>query len=755
MKAVFLLLFTLCSFNIYAQQIKFLVLNGNEPIEFATIQAGDYSLIADSSGVIFLDFSSGMQIKVSAAGFEERFIRLKEYIAEYTIQLKRKEELDEVVISGTLRAVRKSESPVPVEIYTPTFIRKNPSPDLFSSLQMINGIRPQLNCSVCNTGDIHINGLEGAYTTILIDGMPLMSSLASVYGLFAIPPSIVDKIEVVKGPASSLYGSEAIGGLINVITKSPEHAPDVFAEFSLSSWKEFNSDLAFSYRINKNLTAISSVNFFNYTSPLDRNDDSFMDVTLQKRVSVFNKLDFKRNKNKRNSIALRYIYEDRWGGELNWNKSFRGGDDVYGEHIETSRMEITGQYDLPVKEDISLAYSMVHHRQNSAYGTTIFNAKQSNAFARLTWTKSFSDFDFLSGISSNYQWYDDNTPVTFNSITNSNKPDNVWIPGIFTQAEYKLQTDHLILGGLRLDYDQRHGSIFTPRLAYKYNLTSNDILRINMGTGFRVVNIFTEDHAALTGSRDVVIVGNIKPEKSINLNLNYVKNIILNTGWLNLDASAWFTRFSNKIAPDYSQADKIIYSNLKGYAISKGVSLNSNMSIGRNFKATAGFTIMDLLLHKEDERGVLKKEREMLSENWTGTWTLTYILHDLNLTVDYTGNIYGPMLLPLVGETDPRPEESPVWSIQNIQFTWKSVKNWEIYGGIKNLLDFTPAKNIPFLISRAHDPFDKKVIFDNAGNPVATPENPYALTFDPAYIYAPNQGIRGYIGVRYTLRTNH
>lgn len=126
--------------------------------------------------------------------------------------------IDEVVISGTMKAVNRLDSPVPVEVYTPTFLKKNPTPNVFEALQNINGVRPQLNCNICNAGDIHINGLEGPYTMVLIDGMPIVSSLGTVYGLSGIPNSLIERIEIVKGPASSLYGSEAVGGLINIIT---------------------------------------------------------------------------------------------------------------------------------------------------------------------------------------------------------------------------------------------------------------------------------------------------------------------------------------------------------------------------------------------------------------------------------------------------------------------------------------------------------------------------------------------------------
>src|SRR5690606_18865735 len=91
------------------------------------------------------------------------------------------------------------------------------------------------------------------------------------------------------------------------------------------------------------------------------------------------------------------------------------------------------------------------------------------------------------------------------------------------------------------------------------------------------------------------------------------------------------------------------------------------------------------------------------------------------------------------------------YSIQNIQLTYKGFKNFQIYGGVKNLLNWTPSKNLPFLISRANDPFDKNVQFDPNGDALRTPDNPYGLVFDPSYVYATNQGIRTFLGVRYNF----
>jgi len=657
--------------------------------------------------------------------------------------------LEEVVVTGTMKEVSKLESPVPIEIYTPRFFQKNPTPNLFDALQNINGVRPQLNCNVCNTGDIHINGLEGPYTMVLIDGMPIVSSLATVYGLSGIPNSLVERIEVVKGPAATLYGSEAVGGLINVITKNPNKAPIVSADLMATSWQEFNTDIGVKYRIGEVANALVGVNYFNYQNPIDKNGDGFTDMTLQNRISIFNKIDFKRTNNRTASVAARYFYEDRWGGQMNWDKSFRGGDEVYGESIYTKRFELIGSYQLPVKERVIFQYSYNSHNQNSVYGNVPYLATQRIAFAQMLWDKTVGKHSMLFGMPFRYTFYDDNTPATISNDGQTNKPDNIFLPGLFVQDEITLTPTQKLLLGLRYDYNSRHGNIFTPRASYKVSFNeSRDVLRLNFGTGYRVVNLFTEDHAALTGARQVVINEELKPEQSWNLNLNYIKKIILQSGFIGIDASAFYTRFSNRILPDYdTDPNKIIYDNLDGFSVSKGVSMNLDFTFASPLKILAGGTLMNVDF---TENGITT--RQPLTERFTGTWGVSYEFPRAKVSLDYTGNLYGPMILPLAGELDPRPEMSPLWSLQNIQFTKKFDSGLEIYGGVKNLLDFVPYRNIPFLISRANDPFDKNVQFGGDGQVLATRDNPYALTFDPTYMYAPMQGRRTYLGLRYVLK---
>ncbi|MCG2460380.1 TonB-dependent receptor [Flavobacteriaceae bacterium F89] len=655
--------------------------------------------------------------------------------------------LDEVVVSGNLKPVSKLDSPVAIEVYSPTFFKKNPVPSIFESMQNVNGVRPQLNCNVCNTGDIHINGLEGPYTFVLIDGMPIVSGLSTVYGLTGIPQSLIQRVEIVKGPASTLYGSEAVGGIINIITKNPFSAPEVSAESFASSWGEVNTDIGLSYIMGSKVDGLMGVNYFNYQNPIDNNGDGFTDLTLQNRISIFNKLNIKRREGRIFTMAGRYVYEDRWGGEVNWTTADRGGDEIYGESVYTSRWELFGTYQLPLKENINFQFSANGHDQNSFYGTDSFNADQYIGFGQFTWNRLLGEtHDLLVGAAYRFTFYDDNTFATVEEDGVTSKPSVTHLPGVFAQDEIRIGLQNKLLLGMRYDYNSLHGHILSPRINYKWNSKDKqDVIRLSMGNGFRVANIFTEDHAALTGAREVEFVGELKPETSWNANINYVKKIITpHNTFIGLDASAFYTYFTNRIIPDYeTDPNKIIYANLDGSSVSQGVSLNLDIAWPHGIKALAGATLMDVSV---TESGV--RTRQLLTESFSGVWSISYDLNSIGLSMDYTGNLYGPMRLPLISDTDPRNPYSPWYSIQNIQLTKKFGTQWELFGGVKNLLDFTPPANS---ITRPYDPFDKNVIFDNDGRAVATPDNPYALTFDPNYVYASNQGIRGFLGVRYTV----
>lgn len=750
--AVLVFFLTIIQFSLGQEKIYGKVESKSQGLEFANVFIAELGrgVVTDSLGNFQMDqLNKGkFKLEVSLLGYRKAVIEVVIPQSE-PIQISLDpldNSLDEVVVSGTMQEVSRLNSPVPVEVYKDGFFKANPTPSLFESLQNVNGVRPQINCNICNTGDIHINGLEGPYTMVLIDGMPIVSGLSTVYGLTGIPQALIDRIEVVKGPASTLYGSEAVGGLINIITKKPDLAPVFNVDVFGTGWGELNLDLGLKTQWGKSIQSLTGINAFYYDNPIDNNGDGMTDLTLAKRISVFEKLSFERKSRKSMNIGIRYLYEDRWGGQMNWDKTYRGGSEVYGESIYTSRWELFGNYQLPGAENFNFQFSANGHDQNSVYGNVEYLGQQTIGFGQFTWAKDAGNHQLLTGLAYRYTYYDDNTPATAGISLDENKPSEIHLPGIFIQDEIRISPTQSLLLGARSDYNSIHGTILSPRLNYKLSsLDQTTVFRFSVGNGFRVANVFTEDHAALTGAREVVFAEELKPEKSWNVNANLVKNFYTDKGtFFNLDGSVFYTYFTNRIIPDYeTNPNQIIYANLDGHAISKGISLNSSFAFPSGWEGSLGATMMDVSF---EEDGVMI--RQLLSERFSGVWNIAYNIPVWNLKIDYTGNIYSPMRLPLLGELDERSEYSPWWSIQNIQLTQGLGERWEIFGGIKNLLNYTPPANS---IARAFDPFDKGVEFASDGSVVPTPENPQALTFDPTYMFAPNQGIRGFVGVRFTI----
>jgi outer membrane receptor for ferrienterochelin and colicins len=720
------------------------------PVEFASvgIAGTPYATVADSKGDFKLTGipAGTYELVVSAVGYQtfRKKISLHKNTLGYSIELlSLSADLNEVVVTGTMKEVSRKESPVPIEVVSPKLFQQSASPTLFEGLGMVNGIRPQLNCNVCNTGDIHINGMEGPYTMILIDGMPIVSALSTVYGLTGIPNSIVERIEVQRGPASTLYGSEAVGGLINIITKQPQRAPLFSFDAFATSYNEYNADMSIKFRPHKQVNSLLSFNYFNNNKRWDKNLDNFTDVTLQHRISVFNKWSIERPHNRTMNIAARYYYEDRFGGEMQWQPEHRGGDSVYGESIFTARWELIGAYDLPIKkEKVTLSYSFTQHLQNSVYGQTLYLAKQRIGFAQLVWNKKISSRqNLLLGASVRNTFYDDNTLVTQNTEggISINQPSRVWLPGIFIQDEIRINAQNTLLLGLRADHHPEHGEIFAPRANYKWSPNQNTVLRFSVGNGFRVVNLFSEEHAVLTGAREVVIKNALKPEQSWNANINFNRYITFGKGFVSIDASLFYTVFTNRIVPDYfSNANQIIFDNLRGNAINRGTNINVDVRFTSSLTCMLGLTAVDVFLSEQDSTGSNKKTRQVQTPPVTVNYALTYAFQKAGITIDLNGIVYSPMRLPVL-PNDYRPEHSPWFTLMNVQATKKLSSKTSVYMAVKNLLNFFPKHPI----MRPHDPFDKQ-----ANNPV---QNPNGYTFDPTYNYAPLQGLRMVCGVRVVL----
>ena len=231
-----------------------------------------------------------------------------------------------------------------------------------------------------------------------------------------------------------------------------------------------------------------------------------------------------------------------------------------------------------------------------------------------------------------------------------------------------------------------HGDIVTPRINYKLNnVDKSTILRLSFGSGYRVAQIFTEDHAALTGARDVVFLEELNPERSWNFNANVLKKLYFKQGaLLDIDFSIFYTKFSNKIIPKYDlDPTKIIYSNLIGTSTNQGASLNLNLLIQNGIRLNLGTTFIDSFIKEENF-----KSTPFLTERYQGVLKIEKKWINSGIILDITSNTTGPLKLPLLGDLDPRPSFSKTFHIINAQLTksWNNI--FESYCGVKNLLNF-------------------------------------------------------------------
>jgi len=706
---------------------------------FNDLPYGDYTLITSFVGYI----SQKKTITISES---------KEY--ELNFDLTSNSLLEEVVVSGTMKTDYVSKSPIKIDVITSKKLDlylPAAASSVIENVQLINGVQEVIACGVCYTNSISVNGLEGSYTAILMDGTPIYGSLASVYGLNGIPNMIIDRIEVIKGPSSTLYGSEAVAGVINIITKKPENQPKLSVDLMGSTHEEVFTNIAYAPSIGKS-NAYIGLNYGHANNYEDNNNDGFGDAIHLDRISLFSKFNFYRKSDKPFTLAAKYYYEDRRNGvELflkdNAYKNLRGSDKIYGESIYTNRTELFGSYVFNFDANIKLDYSFSNHLQDSFYGSDYYKASQQVGYTNFIWNFTQKKHDVLTGATLRFDGYDDNTVATEEVLEDGiivNKPNNQFVPGIFVQDEFTVSNKFTALGGFRIDYHNNHGFIFAPRLNLKYKSSEWSTFRMNFGTGFKVVNLFTEDHAFVSGQREVEIAENLNPEKSYNTSLNYNQVYVGLGGSGNLDFEGFYTYFSNKIIPDYETPGKIIYSNSDGYAQSYGFAVNVNHNFRFPLALNMGINYLETTETEIDNQGNKDSFDLLFAPKWSGTFSLNYTLKKQNLTFAYTAQYTGVMALPTVYDLDetgtpllnPRSQKSQPFSLHQIQITKVFNNNYSLYVGSDNLFNFIQTES-PLV---GHNDPNYEVGF-----------SPY---FDTSYAYAPNHGRELYVGFKWNVDKN-
>jgi len=689
------------------------------------------------------------RLQVSMVGFSARALLVTFPLSQpLTLALQPTGDLDAITVTGTLNEVRVRDAPVKVEVLSAQrmdVLLPRVSSSLVEAIPLVNGVREVVACGVCGTNSISINGLPGPYTAVLIDGMPVYGNLAAVYGLNGIPASAIDRIEVIKGPNSTLYGSEALAGVVNIITLSPERQPQWSADLMTTSHAEVFSGLSWAPRWG-NTPLLISYNGAYSDYFVDRDRDGFSDAPHLDRHSVFVKATLPTANSKNWSVATRFYYEDRRNGvesflENRAYRTLRGSDTVYGESILTRRWELFSSGIIWDAQNLKLDLSLSRHDQNSYYGADSYRAFQNIAFVNLTRNRTYGAHRILTGLGYRAQSYNDNTVAT-QGPDGTDVDEFQSIPGLFAEDEWQIDSNWVLLSGLRLDYYHRHGAIASPRFNLKYSPVRGSVFRLNTGTGFRIVNLFTEDHAFVSGQREIVIAESLEPERSLSGNLNFNREYTHSFGYGTFDADVFYTHFFNQIAPDYSDPNTIVYANSPGFARTAGLAVNWSHSFVLPLSTTLGGTFQSAQRSATDDRGHTTLAELEFAPRWSGIFTLSYRWSAFN--VGYTANWTGPMTLPTVYDLDDqgqplaqsRPTQSPVTARHNVQIQWSVRPDWMLYGGMQNLFDQVQS-------------FSPLVGYNDPNAP--TGFSPY---FDTSYAYATGHGREFYLGLRWTLASD-
>ena len=520
----FTILFTLQSFG--QNQILGKITTSEGPLEYATVVL-DANIIVqtDKEGFFaFEDVKNGHHdIQVSFIGYKT----IKKHVdlpSNYMVEILLEADLllfDEIVVTGTKTFKRQTKSAVIVNIIDSKTLDNVQACNLSEGLKFQPGLRVETDCQTCNYTQLRMNGLTGGYSQILINGRPIFSPLTGLYGLEQIPVNMIDKIEVIRGGGSSLYGSSAIGGTVNVLTKIPS-----FNSYSInSSYQNINGG-ADDFMLNANSTLVgkdknSGISLFlnrRERGAYDHNEDNFSEIPEIKNTSIGMSAFLLPVDNQKIEFSISNLNEYRYGGELTdkpahlalqseerthnvWMASadyqINFNDDksnfiAYTAWQNTARDHYTGIVPDEVNE---VAYA--NHLAVPPYGTSLTKTVQGGIQLNHNLTSFLGGSNVLT-FGSEYLVDDTFDEIESYNYTIDQVTKNF---GAFAQSDWEILPSLNLLSGVRLDqHNLVDRLVFSPRISLLYKYGENTQIRASYGTGFRAPQAFDTDlHIAFAG----------------------------------------------------------------------------------------------------------------------------------------------------------------------------------------------------------------------------------------------------------------
>ena len=704
--------------------------DSEEHLPFATIlivETGEGTVSDETGHFTFKKVPAGTYtLRVQLLGYttEEKKITVSsEYTTDVHIALTEEGiDMDEVVVSANRNEVSRKMAPVVVNVMSAKLFETVNSTDLAKSLNFQSGLRVENSCQNCAFPQVRINGLEGPYSQILINSRPIISALSGVYGLEQIPTNMVERIEVVRGGGSALFGANAVGGTINIITKDPVsnsfQVSSTMSNVNGDTWEQYMGANA-SLVSKDNVYGIAVYQSYRNRNPYDVDGDSFSEI---------GKLNM-------NTFGLRAYYRPTQFSRLNieyhtTNEFRRGGNKFDLEPFETDITEQTKHvinsggltYDLFWKEykhKLSFYTSAQHVDRNSYYGAQ----QDPNAYGKtkdLTFVGGgmyvgnfdkvlFSPATFTAGLE-----YQHNNMHDIMAGYNRDLEQKVRIASAFFQNEWKMN-DFTLLAGFRLDdHNLIDNLIFSPRVNMLYKPSDAFQGRLTWSTGFRAPQAYDEDlHITAVGGEGVLIhlADGLKPEKSNSFSgsvdlsgqIGHFQTNLLIEGFYTSLKDVFYLQNVGEDAQGNTLQERRNGSGAKVY----GVNLDGKIAHGRDASLQVGFTVQrsryDELTYWSEDESIGGTKNMPRTPNCYGYFTFTaapFKNFDFSLSGIYTGRMHVPHFAP----TDEIPTDFPYTYIKkdelvhtpdffdfntkiNYTFVLNEHLKLQVNGGVQNIFN--------------------------------------------------------------------
>ncbi|MFI5219177.1 MAG: TonB-dependent receptor domain-containing protein [Bacteroidia bacterium] len=647
--------------------------------------------------------------------------------------LKKSVTLKEVEVKG-----KKPESfisriePIKTEVLTTAELEKNACCNLSESFESNPTVDVSFSDAVTGARQIQMLGLSGTYVQSLVDVLPTIRGLNTTFGFNYIPGPWAEDIYVGKGTGSVVNGYESITGQIDVELKKPEKTDKLFLNLYGNSEGRAEANLNYRIKVNEKWSTLFLLNGNALQNKMDNNNDNFIDQPVYKQYDVMNRWKFDSGKRVESMFGIRYLQDDRTGGDIRFNKNYdKLTTNYYGLGINTKRIEAFTKTSLGFYgkeyQSLGLQVSAINHEQNSYYGLNAYTGKEQTLYTNLIYQNIIGDtrHKFKTGMS----FMQDNYDEQFGSM---NLKRNESVPGAFFEYTYDNLKKWTVVAGMRGDYYHESNSsdfpiFYSPRLHARYKISENSTLRASAGRGYHVANIFAENSSLLASSREIILLEKLKPEHAWNYGLNFTHNFLLSGKEGTFSIDAYRTDFTNQVIVDlYADATKAYFFNLNGNSFSNSLQAELSYELLINLKAKVAWKFYDV-----QSDYLTGQKQKPLSPSQRGLFNIAYETPNGKWKFDFTTQYVGEQKLPRFHvETFAPVEEwnftSPSYFRMLGQITFIANK-WEFYSGCENIGDYMQH------------------------NPVLYADDPFGKYFDTSVVWGPITGRMFYAGLRFAV----